>query len=412
MSQRLTFSEKEAEKLFKETHIKNYLKCIRLINDAKPKMEWEHLSLNDLKQINALLMMHTTLNEAVMNGRYHPTYDDISRAEKVSAIKLVSNLKYARIKFELDQKHISAESYFQVMQLNQVETKNLEALLGNESIRMLLANEKISLIALVRLPDHAKKTLCNPRIINMILPSTHAETMLGNHQPVMTLEQAIALSTKDRKKITSDAFFNQLFVERSITLEQALSMNAKMSEEKIKQYSAAAKVTPKAEPLVLPKRNLPPELAFNPIVIPKLAFDPSAMPQVSFDRIVMPTKLVMVAHQLESSPASYNNLIGSKATITAGIRELFRDYAHPGFLTFHWNRHHQTQANLIATTLSDNPQDALETLTGMYSELHDKGNVNMTGSMIRRLSHAILTLRNELYPAEEKQPTQTVTPIL
>jgi hypothetical protein len=385
MSQRLTFAEQEADTLLKSIQIENIFKRIKQINKDKPNMQWEHLTSNELKQINTLLEIYPVLNAAVMNGRYHPNYDDISRAEKVSAIRLVSNLKHERIKFELDKKHISAETYFQVMQLIQVETNGLEALLGNESIRMLLANEKISLIDFAHLPYHAQKTLCNSRIVNMILPSTHAETKLGNHQPIMTLEQAIALTSKDRKKITSDAFFNQLFVERSITLEQALPMKTKMSEEKIKQYSAAAKVAPKDEPLVLPQLDLP--------------------------RIVMP-KLVMVAHQLESSPASYNNLIGSKPTISAGIRELFRDYAHPGFLTFHWNRHHQTQANLIATTLSDNPHDALETLTGMYSELHDKGNVNMTGSMIRRLSHAILTLRNELYPAEEKQPTQTVTPIL
>jgi hypothetical protein len=107
-----------------------------------------------------------------------------------------------------------------------------------------------------------------------------------------------------------------------------------------------------------------------------------------------------------ASPASYNSLLASEISLTAGIRKLFRDYANPGFLTFHWNRHHRGLANNIAAQLPNDIEAARQMLKGHYNTLVKQPDVNVNGSMMRRISHALTLLDAEalnIYQTSLKQ---------
>ena len=97
-------------------------------------------------------------------------------------------------------------------------------------------------------------------------------------------------------------------------------------------------------------------------------------------------------------PSSYKKLIESERDLIDGIKTLFRDYAHPRFLSCHWNRHHNGESGFIADYLPETIYEARHYLKDIKNDLAHEVETNKSGSMMRRLTYAISRLEDAAGP--------------
>ena len=97
-------------------------------------------------------------------------------------------------------------------------------------------------------------------------------------------------------------------------------------------------------------------------------------------------------YDISKSRASYKKLTHNNTP--NDIVGLFRDYAHPRLFSFHWFRHHRVLADQIVAKLSAGGsfEEISTYLIGVRDGMAENPKVNQSGSMMRRLNHAVALL--------------------